>query len=85
MSDVQPMLSIEDLERGGAFSRDRFGLDVTVPRGPADQHRGARALTVRDGWRDDDVSLNLSGHVCLPCTATGTTPQAASLRGCGSI
>lgn len=30
MSDVQPMLYIEDLERGMAFYRDRLGFDVMV-------------------------------------------------------
>ena len=30
MSDVQPMLYIEDLERGIAFYRDQLGFDVTV-------------------------------------------------------
>lgn len=30
MSDVQPMLYIEDLERGIAFYRDGLGFDVTV-------------------------------------------------------
>ena len=30
MSDVQPMLYIEDLERGIVFYRDQLGFDVTV-------------------------------------------------------
>lgn len=30
MSDVQPMLYIEDLERGIAWYRDQLGFDVTV-------------------------------------------------------